>query len=222
MSSNPAPFLSTRSSLLDLGRSFARMSLVACALCAASVNAQDDAAVTPPPEDVAGEGPAAGEEGEPREDPSPSRINLAVTVPSGEVNEAQAQQCVDEADAGQISGEIIVCRRLGQSGENSLSGSRAEAQKRYAEETAFKDAPRTPNVSGLPDNGRGISVGKVPPPALIIDVEALPDAPAGSDADRIARGLPPLGQDENLTEEEIRKRREKLGLPPPAFEKQPN
>ena len=65
-------------------------------------------------------------------------------------------------------------------------------------------------------------MGKVPPPALIIDVEALPDAPAGSDADRIARGLPPLGQDENLTEEEIRKRREKLGLPPPAFEKQPN
>lgn len=222
MSSNPAPFLSTRSSLLDLGHSFARMSLVACALSATSVNAQDDAAVTPPPEDVAGEGPASGEEGEPREDASPSRINLAVTVPSGEVNEAQAQQCVDEADAGQISGEIIVCRRLGQSGENSLSGSRAEAQKRYAEETAFKDAPRTPNVSGLPDNGRGISVGKVPPPALIIDVEALPDAPAGSDADRIARGLPPLGQDENLTEEEIRKRREKLGLPPPAFEKQPN
>jgi len=34
-----------------------------------------------------------------------------------------------------------------------------------------------------------------PPPALIIDIEALPEAPAGSDADRIARGLPPIGND---------------------------
>ena len=150
----------------------------------------------------------------------PLRVNLAVTVPRGEVNEAQAQECVDRADAGEISGEIVVCRRLGTSGENAFSDS-AEAQKRYAEETAFRDAPRTPNVSGLPDNGRGISVGGVPPPALIIDVEALPPAPEGSDADRIARGLPPLGQDENLTEEEIRQRREKLGLPPPAYEKKP-
>lgn len=34
-----------------------------------------------------------------------------------------------------------------------------------------------------------------PPPALIIDVTALPQAPAGSDAGRIARGLPPIGND---------------------------
>ena len=33
------------------------------------------------------------------------------------------------------------------------------------------------------------------PPPLIIDVTALPQAPAGSDADRIARGLPPIGND---------------------------
>ena len=49
----------------------------------------------------------------------------------------------------------------------------------------------------------------------MIDVEALPHAPPGSDADRIARGLPPLGEEGDLgrgpdaaiTEEE-------LGLPP--------
>jgi hypothetical protein len=74
---------------------------------------------------------------------------------------------------------------------------------------------------GIPDNGKGIGIGGVPPPALIIDVEALPQAPAGSDADRIARGLPPLGQEE-LSEEEIRKRRKALGLPPPKFEKRPD
>ena len=149
----------------------------------------------------------------------PRRINLAVTVPRGDVNVAQAKQCEDEADAGTISGEIIVCRRLGEDGTNYFSGSADEARKRYARETAFKGSPATPNVSGLSDNGKGISLGGVPPPALIIDVGALPDAPAGSDADRIARGLPPLGQDEQLSEEEIRKRREALGLPPPSFPK---
>ncbi|MEL6738509.1 MAG: hypothetical protein AAFO28_06245 [Pseudomonadota bacterium] len=213
MSSNPAPFLSKS----------VVVALVMTALFAAPVAAQDDAVVTSQSEDASpSDDPdqphSAPEESAEEEAVEPTRINLAVTVPSGEVNEAQAQECVDEAEAGQISGEIIVCRRTGSNGENSLSESRAEAQKRYAEETAFKNSPRTPNVSGLPDNGRGISVGKVPPPALIIDVEALPDAPEGSDADRIARGLPPLGQDENLTEEEIRQRREKLGLPPPAFD----
>ena len=34
-----------------------------------------------------------------------------------------------------------------------------------------------------------------PPPAIVVDFAALPDAPPGSDADRIARGLPPLGRD---------------------------
>ncbi|MEM6856774.1 MAG: hypothetical protein AAF559_02810 [Pseudomonadota bacterium] len=213
MSSNPAPFLSKS----------VFVALFTTAILTATVAAHDDAVVTSQSEDAsksdtAKELQSAPEESAQEEAVEPTRINLAVTVPSGEVNEAQAQECVDEAEAGQISGEIIVCRRTGSNGENSLSGSRAEAQKRYAQETAFQNSPRTPNVSGLPDNGRGISVGGVPPPALIIDVEALPDAPAGSDADRIARGLPPLGEDENLTEEEIRKRREKLGLPPPAFE----
>ncbi|MEO0641930.1 MAG: hypothetical protein AAFY47_00745 [Pseudomonadota bacterium] len=199
------------------------MTLFMAGLFAAPLAAQDDAAVTATEAQteagsVDSEGEAQSANADEAEAPEP--IDLTVTVPNGEVNEAQVQECVDEADAGQISGEIIVCRRVGASGKNALSSSRAEARKRYAEETAFKNAPRTPNVSGLPDNGRGISVGKVPPPALIIDVEALPDAPAGSDADRIARGLPPLGQDEDLSEEEIRKRREALGLPPPAFEKQ--
>lgn len=221
MSSNRAPFLSTSALVAEFGRGLTAVALLSAVLLNAPARAQDDA------QDATGVTPSAPPV--PQEDPKdddvpspPTRINLSVTVPSGEVNEAQIQECVDEADAGQISGEIIVCRRIGRDGENALSSSREEAQKRYARETAFKDAPRTPNVSGLPDNGRGISVGKTPPPALIIDVEALPDAPAGSDADRIARGLPPLGQDENLTEEEIRKRREKLGLPPPAFEKKRN
>lgn len=177
------------------------LAVIAALWLGAPLRAQDDTAATPPaatpaPVDVA---------------PRPS-ANVLVTVPRGEVNEAQARECVDQADASTISGEIIVCRDIGDDGTNALSESRAAAQKRYAQETAFKGAPRAPEAFGIPDNGKGIGFGGVPPPAVFIDVEALPTAPAGSDADRIARGLPPLGEGGELSEEEEKARREALGI----------
>jgi hypothetical protein len=159
--------------------------------------------------------------------PEPAKpVNVLVTIPRGEVNQAQAKECVDRVDAGAISGEIVVCRDVGDDGSNSLSASRAEAQKRYAQETAFKGAPPPPDVFGIPDNGKGIGFGGVPPPAVFIDVEALPKAPAGSDADRIARGLPPLNEEEELSEEQEKARREAAGIktvvPPRAGKKKKN
>jgi hypothetical protein len=161
--------------------------------------AQDDSAAATPP--------AATEPAAPR-----PRINVLVTRPRGDANQAELQQCRNEADAGTISGEIVVCREVGDKSGEALTGSRAETQKRYAEETAFKGAPPPPDVFGIPDNGKGIGFGGVPPPVLIIDVEALPKAPAGSDADRIARGLAPLGQEAELSEEQERARREAAGI----------
>ena len=172
-------------------------------LTAAPLAAQDDTAATQT------ETPAPS--AEPTPAPAP-RINLMVTVPRGEVNQAQAKECVDRADAGAISGEIVVCREVGDDGSNALSSSRKEAQKRYAQETAFKGAPPPPDVFGIPDNGKGIGFGKPPPVAITVDFAALPKAPAGSDADRLARGLPALGQDGELTEEEERARREAEGI----------
>ncbi|MDJ0979540.1 MAG: hypothetical protein QNI87_13515 [Erythrobacter sp.] len=197
------------------------IALASVALAASQVAAQNDAPVTPP-DGADAEAPPSSGQNEVEDEEEPLRVDLSVTVPRGEVNEAKARECEDRADAGEISGDIVVCRRLGEKGENSYSGSRSEAQKRYASETAFKGSPSAPGLFGIADNGRGIGIGGVPPPALIIDVEALPSAPPGSDADRIARGLPPLGQDEDLSEEEIRKRREALGLPPPSFERKGN
>lgn len=190
--------------------------LTAAALAfAAPLAAQDDTGATPAPS-----GPA-----ETQQEASP-RVNVLVTIPRGDVNQAQAQECVDRADAGTISGEIVVCRQIGEDNSNSFSGDREKAQKRYAQETAFKNAPRTPEAFGIPDNGKGIGFGGVPPPAVFIDVEALPQAPAGSDADRIARGLPPLGKDGELSEEEERARREAAGiktvLPPRTTKKKKN
>lgn len=191
---------------------------------AAPLAAQLNSSTAPPAaaEPTPAPDPAFAPAAEPPVEPQP-RINLLVTVPRADANKAQAQQCRNEADAGTISGEIVVCADSGKDGENALTGSRKETQKRYAEETAFKGAPRTPEAFGIPNHGNAIGIGKVPPPALFIDVAALPKAPAGSDADRIARGLAPTGQDEQLTEEQERARREAAGIktsvPPRAKKK---
>jgi hypothetical protein len=51
-------------------------------------------------------------------------------------------------------------------------------------------------------------------PALIIDVEAIPPPPAGSDAERVAKGLVPLESDDTPLSDEDRSRLEaELGLP---------
>lgn len=172
--------------------------------------AQDDPAAAPPPAEPeaapATSGTTASEGG------VPPRMNLMVTVPRGDVNQAQLRECRDTEDAGTISGEIIVCREVGDNGANSYSGDREAARKRYAEETALKGAPRAPEAFGIPDNGKGIGFGKPPPVAIEVDFTALPAAPAGSDADRVGRGLSPLGRDGELTEEQERARREAAGI----------
>lgn len=60
---------------------------------------------------------------------------------------------------------------------------------------AFGDVPRAPDVFGIPQHGIPIPFGSVPEPVLLIDLEAIPEAPPGSDADRVARGLAPRGND---------------------------
>ena len=198
---------------------FAALAVLALAASGGPVRAADDslATVAPPAASAAaGDGASAGD-GAPPPPPPPEaeprpRINLMVTVPRAEASAAQQQECVDRAEAGRISGEIVVCGSSGSEGKAPLTGDRAASQRRYAQETALKGAPRAPDLFGIPDNGKGISLGGVPPPVLYIDVEALPAAPAGSDADRIARGLPPLGEDGELSEEEERARREAAGI----------
>jgi hypothetical protein len=190
LSSNAAPALPGFRAILT----------AAALLLAMPLAAQSDSGVTSPP------APPAAEQ------PERPRINVLVTVPRGEVNQAQAQECENRADASTISGEIVVCRNVGDDGKNNLSESREAAQRRYAQETMLKGAPRAPEAFGIPDNGKGIGFGKAPPPAYIVDFQALPTAPAGSDADRIARGLAPLGKDGELSEEEERARREAAGI----------
>lgn len=171
------------------------------------VAAQDDSAATPTAQEPA-PAPAAG---------VPPRINLMVTVPRNEPSQADLRECRADEEAAAINGEIVVCRVVGNDG-TGLTGSRADSQKRYAQETMNKGKPSAPDMFGIPDNGKGIGFGKPPPVAITVDFAALPKAPAGSDADRIARGLPALEREAELSEEEEKARREaegiKTALPP--------
>lgn len=175
------------------------------ALVTAPLAAQDDTRATPTPE---GDAPAAVTSA-----PAgvPPRVNLTVSVPRDEPSAADLRECRADEEAAAINGEIVVCRVRDRSGD-ALTGTRAESQKRYAQETMNKGKPVAPDLFGIPDNGKGIGFGKPPPVAITVDFDALPKAPAGSDADRIAQGLPPLGQGEELSEEQERARREAEGI----------
>lgn len=181
-----------------------RLALPALGLALAAPLAAQQSGTPPPGETPTGTATPA---------PAPSGpINLVVSRPRGEVNQAQVQQCRRDNEAGTISGEIVVCAETTKDDERALTGTRAETQKRYAQETMNKGKPAAPDLFGIPDNGKGIGFGKAPPPAITVDFAALPVAPAGSDADRIARGLAPVGKEEELTEEQERARREAAGI----------
>lgn len=189
------------------------------------VAAQDDQSVTQAGQSGAGDASdahsaTANDQAEPAPAPRPrERINLAITVPRNDSDELLEQDCEDEADAAKIAGEIIVCRQLGEATDGSWD--REEWQRRYAERTQGEQ-PVDVAGEGIfrgPATVGGLCLIPPCPPeaAIMIDVEALPEAPAGTDADRIARGLPPLGRDEELTPEQIRERRRALGLDAPPL-----
>jgi len=174
----------------------------------------DESSSTAAP-DTATPGDAATEANEP--DFAPGIIDLTITVPRSESDRLLEQDCDEEAEAARIANEIIVCRRRGEATDGSWDKERWERD--YAARTK---GATNPDVAG-----GGIFRGKptvsslcvIPPcpaeAAIMIDVEALPEAPPGSDADRIARGLPPLGEDDELSPEEIARRRRALGLDAP-------
>lgn len=169
--------------------------------------------------------PAAGQEQPPAESPAdaggaveslgvfraepPAEIDILADPLAGistdEATPAQIEECRRQQEAAMLREEIVVCGTPDDQSEYRTV-SRKDAQARYARETntqgAFGAPDYAPDVAGpgifrgKPTIG-GICMPLSCPRAMprMIDLTALPEAPPGSDADRIARGLPPVGDD---------------------------
>lgn len=152
----------------------------------------------------------------------PQHIDILVPPQTSEAADAvELKECEEQTERGVVSGEIVVCRELPADTSQMYSGSREAWLKAYAERTKNKGTLPTPDVAG-PGIFRGeptISglcfIGPCPKdPALIVDVEAIPPPPAGSDAERVAKGLAPVESDDAPLDADARERiAAELGLP---------
>lgn len=155
----------------------------------------------------------------------PKQIDILVPPQTSEAADAvELKQCAEDTERGVVSGEIVVCRELPADTSQLYSGSREAWLKDYAARTQNAGTIPPPDVAG-----EGIFRGPatisglcfIPPcpkdAPLIIDVTAIPHAPQGSDAERVAKGLAPVeGDDAPLSEEDRRRVEAELGLPEPA------
>ncbi|MCZ8368425.1 MAG: hypothetical protein O9293_00425 [Porphyrobacter sp.] len=155
----------------------------------------------------------------------PQKIDiLAAPQASEAANAAELKECADATERGVVAGEIVVCRELPADTSQIYSGSREAWLKDYAERTMNAGTLPPPDVAG-----EGIFRGPatvsgpcfIPPcpkdAALVVDVEAIPPPPEGSDAERVAQGLAPVESDAAPLDEGTRRRVEaELGLPETA------
>jgi hypothetical protein len=191
-----------------------RVALPACLLLAAPL-AAPVAAQQRIPIDLGPDAPTAAS--------PPPQIDILVPPPQpGEPTAAMIKECDDRREAGVVAGEIVVCRELSEPGAYYFSGNREAWLRGFGERTQGANTIPAPDVAG-PGIFRGeASIGGlcfIPPcpkgPALIIDVTAIPPPPAGSDAERVAKGLTPVEDDmAALSAEERRRKEADLGLPP--------
>lgn len=147
------------------------------------------------------EPPAEAPEPEAALEPDEGRLVIDIlSIPDQPEDPEAARECEQQQDLARLANEIVVCREL--QGADVSGFDKQDWERRYAERT---QGIKTPDVEGA--GGRPLyrqlgsvamvtvsaSFGDPPEPALIIDIEALPEAPPGSDADRVANGLPPIG-----------------------------
>lgn len=152
----------------------------------------------------------------------PQQIDiLAPQQTSAAADAIEQKECADQRERGVVQGEIVVCRELPADTSQIYSGSHEAWLKDYAARTQNAGTIPPPDVAG-PGIFRGPATVSglclIPPcpkdPALIVDVAAIPPPPAGSDAERVAKGLAPVESDDTPIDDESRRRVEaELGLP---------
>ncbi len=148
----------------------------------------------------------------------PERIDLLAQA-TKEIQGPQYENCSAEQEAADISREIVVCGR--RSGDTAEMWDQEAFETRYAAKTMYKNDFAPVDVAGAgifrgPATASGLCFIPPcpPPPALMIDIKALPEPPPGSDADRIARGLAPRGRDGAQPLAKEAPDEQALGLPP--------
>lgn len=129
--------------------------------------------------------------------PSPARAQNAESDADRRVQDAISAQAAqidltprECRPAARVPGEITVCAdpRRNERERLPLPEERDEAR------STSGGVPSTPDVNGLGRLPGGVTIKGCfippcpPPPMYFFDIRSLPEAPAGSDADRIARG----------------------------------
>lgn len=132
--------------------------------------------------------------------PAISQDRLPVTAEqvAGNAQKAYGPPPPQPACGPQTGDEIVVCAR---EQDNSQFRVKSSSEIDPESEQAIDDGlPRAPDVAGPGIFTGPATVGRLcipglqkcpPPPALIIDLSALPEAPEGSDADKVAKGVIP-------------------------------
>lgn len=96
------------------------------------------------------------------------------------------RNCSKPSDS-QGENEIVVCAKPQDDSEFRVKST--SDLDRNSREATNDGLPRAPDVSGPGIfKGKGMTLGGPPDPAYMIDFKLLPDAPEGSDADKIAKG----------------------------------
>lgn len=135
--------------------------------------------------------------------PGSAQVAPSAEQAIGAANEAYGPAAPEPECTGGRDGEIVVCAKEQEQSQFRIRSDR-QAEDDYARETMFANDPQAPDVAGPGIfNGKATIGGMCipglqkcpPPPAISVDFSALPEAPPGSDADRIARGLAPIGND---------------------------
>lgn len=134
---------------------------------------------------------------------APAAAQSAPTITAEEAlaqaEEAYGPPAPEKECAPQKGDEIVVCAEEEQDQSQFRVKSSSELEPE-SQEALDDGTPRAPDVAGPgiftgPATVGGLCIPGLqkcpPPPALIIDVTALPQAPEGSDADKIAKGEMP-------------------------------
>jgi len=177
-----------------------RFAAVAAMAASPVMGQEGPPAPVPIPSDPGANEPAAGGAASTSAQPAPvtptgQRQDFAEQLLTTAAGRYTSRTPRPEPCAGGSADEIVVCRRLEDPADLRVT---SRTQDAIAAGVAVSDGiPRAPDFAGPSQNvvARGCFLPPCPrPPALMIDLRAIPEAPPGSDAARFAnpedQGLP--------------------------------